>query len=265
MIQRTIASIQAVAGATMLLLAAAPALAQDGEDLRVRVGIGAQTRPEYIGADTNEWAPLVDVSTKRGDTQFDFEAADDNFDIKLYSKNGFSIGPVANLQNSRKEKDVGAPVGKVPTTIEAGLFMQYEVTEAVRLRGEFRKGIGGHKGGVASLGADHVWRNGDLYTFSVGPRLLLSDARYHRAWFGVAPVDSLASGLPEFRPGAGVHALAATSSMTYQLGGPFGVFGYARAERLVGDAAKSPIVREYGSKTQLAAGLGLTYTFRLKI
>jgi molecular chaperone DnaK (HSP70) len=35
-------------------------------------------------------------------------------------------------------------------------------------------------------------------------------------------------------------------------------------ERLVGDAAKSPIVRQFGSRDQLSAGIGLSYTFTVK-
>ncbi len=48
-----------------------------------------------------------------------------------------------------------------------------------------------------------------------------------------------------------------------QLNGRFGLFGYGRFERLVGGAAKSPIVREFGSRNQLSAGLGLNYTFTI--
>jgi outer membrane protein len=41
------------------------------------------------------------------------------------------------------------------------------------------------------------------------------------------------------------------------------MFGFARYERLVGDAAKSPIVRELGSRNQLSGGAGLSYTFKM--
>ena len=252
------------ASTALLLLPAQTALAQSGDDLRVRVGLGGQSRPEFVGADSNEWAPLFDFAIAHGDKPFDVGAPDDNFSIKLVSDKGFSAGPVANLQSGRKNKDVGAPVGKVPTTIELGMFAQYEVTDSIRLRGEVLKGIGGHKGIVASLGVDQIWRDGDRYTFSIGPRLLLSDGRYQRAWYGVDDEAALATGLPRYRPSAGVHAIAATSGMTYQLTKSFGLFGYARAERLVGDAAKSPIVREFGSRNQLSGGLGLTYTFTVK-
>jgi outer membrane protein len=42
-----------------------------------------------------------------------------------------------------------------------------------------------------------------------------------------------------------------------------GIFGFARFDRLVGDAGKSPIVRELGSRGQVSAGLGVTYTFTM--
>ena len=54
------------------------------------------------------------------------------------------------------------------------------------------------------------------------------------------------------------------SGLDYQLGPRWGVFGYARYERLVGDAAKSPVVREFGSRNQMSAGIGLNYTFTVK-
>ncbi len=253
-----------------LLLSAAvlfpisPALAQDGDGIRVRLGLGGQIRPEFIGADGREWAPLIDVAIARGADPFKFAAPDDNFDIALFSSRGFSIGPVANIQSSRKASEVGAAIGKVPTTIEAGGFVQYEMNDSVRLRAELRKGIGGHEGAIASLGGDYIWRDGDRYAISLGPRLLLSDARYQRAWFGVGPDDAAASGLPAYRPGGGPHAIAATSGLNYQFSRDLGLFGFARYERLVGDAAKSPIVREFGSRNQMSAGLGLTYTFTLE-
>jgi outer membrane protein len=247
-----------------LLLPLQPAVAEEGEAFRVRAGLGAQSRPEFIGADSNKWSPLVDFSFQKGTDPFDFEAPDDGLDIKLISKDGFSLGPVANLQGNRKDSEISAPLGKVSTTFEAGAFVQYEVSDSVRLRMELRKGIGGHEGIVGNLGADHIWRKGDRYIFSLGPRLLFSNARYQRAWFGVGSDASSASGLDEYRPDGGVYGVAGTGGVHYQLGGDFGLFGYARFERLVGDAAKSPVIRELGSRNQASAGAGLTYTFTVR-
>lgn len=248
-----------------LLLASSPAGAQDSEDVRVRVGLGAQLKPKFIGADRLEVAPLWDLDIARGSNPFQFEAPDDSFGIALISSGSFSAGPAANIQGSRKDSDVGAPVGKVPTTFEAGAFAQFEPSKSIRIRGELLKGIGGHEGLVGSLGADHVWRDRDRYVFSIGPRVLFSDARYQRAYFGVDAAAAAATGLPIYRPGGGLHALALASGLSYQFNPRWGMFGFARYERLVGDAAKSPIVRELGSRDQVSAGIGLSYTFNIDL
>jgi MipA family protein len=247
-----------------LLPLCTPAAAQDSDDLRIRAGAGAQLRPEFIGSDSREFAPLFDIDIARGDDLFNFEAPDDNFAIPLVSGEHFSAGPAANMEGSRKNSDVGAPVGKVKTSFEAGAFAEYRPSDKFRVRGDLLKGITGHKGLVGSIGADYIAREGDNYVVSAGPRLLLSDSRYQRAYFGVDPAASLASGLPVYRPKGGIHALGLASGVSYQLNPRFGLFGYARYERLVGDAAKSPIVREYGSRNQMSAGLGLNYTFTVR-
>ena len=258
-------SLLALAGIAAAVLPIAEASAQLVGTFRVRPGVGVQIRPEYPGADKSEWAPYFNFSIARDDNPFRVGAPDDSFGIGLISSDGFSAGPIAAIEGSRKESDVGAPVGKVPTTFEAGAFVQHEFGESFRLRGEVRKGIGGHEGIVGSVGADHIWRDGDRYAVSVGPRLLFSNARYQRAYFGVSPEAALASGLEPHRPGGGLHAIAATSGMQYSLGGGWGLFGYARYERLVGDARKSPIVRELGSPNQFSAGIGLNRTFTIKL
>lgn len=257
-------ALQTAIATALTLFPCYAARAQEKEDIRLRVGLGAQIRPEYLGSDGTEFAPLWDVAVARGSNQFDFEAPDDSFDIKLYSKNGFSFGPAANIAPGRDRSDVGARVEKLSTTVEVGGFVQYEVSDSIRLRTEVRQGIGGHDGLVASIGADHLWRQGDDYVFSVGPRLLLSDGNYQRAWFGVDSNSAVTSGLPEYRPDAGIHAVGATSAAFYQLSPRWGLFGFGRYERLVGDAADSPIVRELGSRNQFSAGAGLTYSFSIR-
>jgi len=254
-------SVTLIAG--VLLASAAPAIAGD-KDIRIRVGIGAKAEPKYIGADDYHVGPLWDLDFARGNDPFPFEAPDDAFGFALISKDGFSAGPAGKLMWRRSEEEVGAPVGRVPTTIEAGGFVQYQIGKSTRVRADVRKGIGGHGGVVGSVGADQFWRDGDRYIFSIGPRLLFSDERYQRAYFGVSPAASVAAGVPAYSPRGGIHGVALVSGLSYQFNPRFGMFGFARYERLVGDAAKSPIVRDFGSRDQLSAGIGLNYTFTIK-
>lgn len=248
----------------------APAAAQEGEDeeqaekkepRRIRVGVGPQFVPSYPGADDHSLRPLVDVSVARGSKPFEFEAPDESFGPELISTGGLEIGPALNFEGSRTAKDVGADLDKVPFTFEAGAFVEYEFSPKFRFRTELRKGLGGHEGWTGQAGADFVARNGDEWLFSIGPRVTWSDARYHRAYFGVTAAEALRSGLPAYRPGGGVQALGATAGFLAQLGKRFGIYSYAKYDRLVGDAADSPVVRGFGSHDQFSGGLALTYTF----
>ena len=247
-----------------LLPAWSAAAAQENEDLRVRVGLGAQLRPQFIGADDTSVAPLFHINIAHGAHEFSFAAPDDSPSIAVVSTNGFSFGPAGNIEGRRRESDVGAPVGSVSRTFEAGGFVQYLAGDSFRLRAEVLKGINGHEGFVGAVGADKIWRDGDRYVVSIGPRVLFSDARYQRAYFGVTPAASLASGLPTYRPGGGVHGVAVASGVIYALSSRWGLFGFGRYERLMGDAAKSPIVRVFGSRNQLSGGVGLNYTFTVR-
>ena len=259
----SVMKLQLVLLCSAALLASHPAKAQDSDDYRVRVGLGAQLQPEFLGADGTEVGPLFDLDIARGTNPFRFEAPDDSFGIRLISGDRFSAGPAANIEGSRKNSDVGAAVGKVPTTVEAGAFAEYLVSDSFRVRADLRKGLGGHKGIVGAIGGDYIMRDGDRFVLSFGPRLLIANGRYQRAYFGVDDEAALATLLPVYRPDGGIHAVAAASGLSYQFSPRFGMFGFARYERLVGDAAKSPIVREYGSRNQLSAGLGLSYTFTI--
>ena len=80
------------------------AFAQDGEDLRVRVGLGAQLRPEFVGADNVAVAPLWDLDFARGSNEFAFEAPDYSFGIPVVSSGGFSFGPAANIAQGPRSR-----------------------------------------------------------------------------------------------------------------------------------------------------------------
>lgn len=228
---------------------------------RTRIAAGPQLVPRFPGAKGVVVRPFLDFSRVRGDQVFQFEAADESSGVSVVRTNGFAAGPAINLEGSRRTRDVpGVP--KVGFTVEAGGFVQYTASALpVRGRVELRQGIGGHKGliGVASL--DYVARDRDEWLFAIGPRVTYSNGKYQRAYFGV-PDDSVAtSGLAAFRPSGGVHAVGATASYLKQLSRHWGVSTYAKYDRLVDDAADSPVVRRYGSRNQWSGGLALSYTF----
>ena len=247
--------------ALVAVLLATPAVAQDKPPLRTRVALGPQLVPSYPGADRVSLRPLIDLSRARGDATFAFEAPDESFGFPLVRDARLQVGPSLNFEGSRTARDVGAAVPKVGFTVEVGGFAQYQLTPAVRLRADARKGLGGHRGLVGSVGADYVWRDADRWLWSLGPRVTLNDDRYARAYFGVTPGTAATTGLPAFRASGGVQAIGLTGGAIRQLTRHWGVYGYAKYDRLVADPARSPLVRRFGSRDQLSGGLALSYTF----
>ena len=249
--------------ASFLALAFAPAAnAQEADEpTRTRVGLGVQLVPRFPGAEKVSLRPMVEVSRAKGSEQFDFEAPDESFGFGVLKSGSLIVGPAINLEGSRKADDVGANLPKVGFTVEVGAFAQYALSDSFRLRSEVRRGIGGHEAWIGNVGADFVKRDGDKWLFSVGPRATLSSSKYQQAYFGVSPAASLSSGLPVYEADGGLMAVGLASGYLRQLSRRWGISTYAKYDRLVADAARSPIVRQLGSRNQLHGGIGLTYTF----
>lgn len=254
----------ALIAAALPLFAAAPASAQDegGHRWTVTVGGGAQLNPRYPGADNYGIFPLPIVGIRREGTPMPFAGADDSFGFGVLGRgSAFNFGPAVRLQNKRDEEDVGAAVGDVGTTIEVGGFAQVYLGDNVRLRVEGRKGLGGHDAWLGDIGADFVAGRGGQTLFAIGPRARIANGRYHDAYFGVTPAVATATGLPAFNPGGGFYAIGAVTSLTQRVGRNWGVYGFAGYDRLIRDAADSPIVRTLGSRDQFSGGVGLYVEF----
>lgn len=259
-----VAAVRIFGSATLLLCSPSAFAAQDEsprEPLRTRVTIGPQLAPSHPGSDKVALRPFFDISRARGDDEFAFEAPDESFGFPLLSTAGLEIGPALGIEGSRDAQDVGAPIHKVGFSFEAGAFVQAQLTEALRLRVEGRKGLSGHRGWIGVVSADYIVRKADDWLFSIGPRVTFADARYQRAYFGLTPADAVASALPVYDAEGGAQSAGVAAGSLHRLSRRWGIATYARYDRLVGDAADSPVTRTLGSRNQFAAGLGLSYTF----
>jgi outer membrane scaffolding protein for murein synthesis (MipA/OmpV family) len=95
---------------------------------------------------------------------------------------------------------------------------------------------------------------------SAGPRLHFADSEYLDTYLGVSAEQSADSGLSEFDPDGGLKGVGVEAEARYALTQRWSLVGSAGYERLVGDAADSPIA-DAGSENQFTAALGLTYRF----
>lgn len=245
-----------------LFLSAAPSLAQDGGGWTVEIGPGLYFRPAFPGADELElrpW-PVIDVyRTGRGPS---FKTPGEGFGFGILGGDSFRIGPAVRIQHGRDEEDAIPGIGDVGTSIEGGAFAEAYLSPGFRLRGELRKGFGGHKGVIGDVGADFIMGSRDSFQFSIGPRARFANGRYVRAFYGINPDQSALTGLPVHDAGGGLHSAGALAFAKYRLSDRISLQAYGRYDRLLGDAADSPLVRSnVGSRDQLEAGIGLSYRF----
>ena len=184
---RTAARVAALAGAALSLLAAAPASAQDEDVPRGRIvtlGLGAQVGPQYPGADSYGIGPLPNFGLRRPGQPIRFGSVDDGAGFGFLGYDSvINFGPAVRFQSKRDEDDVGAAVGNVGFTVEVGGFVAINPSRNFRIRAELRRGLGGHRAWVGSLGADLIMRDDQNYFVSIGPRVRWADNRLQRPLF----------------------------------------------------------------------------------
>jgi MipA family protein len=246
--------------AAILAPAFAHAQATEEAPRRTRVTVGPQLQPRFPGSDSYSLRPYFDLSRTRGDAPYLFEAPDESTSIALINHNGLTVGPALNFEGKRRRRDVGG-LDQVGFTVELGGFARLTIADQFRLSVEARQGVTGHKATIGIVGADYIARDGNAWLFSIGPRLTVGSGKYHRTYFGVTPREATATGVAAYRPDGAFLMAGATASASRQLSTRWGVFGYAKYDRLLGDAADSPVVKRFGSRSQWSGGVGLSYTF----
>lgn len=231
--------------------------------LRVRVALGPQINPGFPGDDQMRLNPMFTLSRARGDAPFTFGAPGDGNAATLLRTGRSEFGPIVRLEGRRQANDLVNGLPGVKRTVELGGVAQTWLNDHIRLRADVRKGIGGHEGWISQIGGDYVYRDGDRLVASLGPRMMFSNRRYQRAWFGISPATAATTGLAPYDPGSGLHSVGAVSRVIYAFSPTWGVQLQGSYGRLVGDAGDSPFIRDGGSRNQLMLGIGATYTFTL--
>jgi outer membrane scaffolding protein for murein synthesis (MipA/OmpV family) len=171
------------------------------------------------------------------------------------------VGLVAGFRGERDDEDDHAGLRVVDSAFELGASADFWPAEWLRTRIEVKRGVSGHEGWIADLGADAVARSGP-FTFAVGPRVGWGDDTYMDTYFGVTSAEAAASPVvaAPYSPGAGIRYWGAAAGVIHRHGRWAEVVGVSW-HRLTGDAADSPLVTQLGSENQMLVFLGMMYTF----
>jgi MipA family protein len=262
-----------VAAIVSLVTCATPAAAQTANSFQgfslpslwtLSIGANFDGQPGFEGgkSDKLQIAPIFALAPAGGSTER-FRGPLDSASIALFDYEGFSAGPAGKLKAARTAGNFTElnGLGDVKSALELGGFLQYFPTDWFRLRSEIRRGFGGHTGVVADFSADvlvPVWQR---LTWSGGPRFTLESTQATTPYFSVDAAQSAASGLSVFDAKGGSHSVGAGTQVRYQFDPKWEAHAYVEYDRLLGDAAASPLVMQRGSPNQTSFGLGASYSF----
>lgn len=215
----------------------------------VTVGMGAGYTPDFEGAKHGKLSPVPIFSIRRAGSTDQFRGPRDGASIALITFGDLRAGPVGKFKPSRKADSYSElnGLGDIKTAVELGAFVEYFPVDWLRTRVEMRQGFGGHHGVVADFSADVIVPVTQQFTVSAGPRFTWESTKATSPYFDIDATQALASELPAFTAKGGAHSVGAGAQASYRINPQWEVHSYIEYERLLGDAASSPLVSLRGS------------------
>jgi len=238
------------------------------------LGGGGFSAPTYSGSDSHSVSVVPFIRLTKGD-QF-FASVQEGAGLAIIDDGGFRAGPLAQLDFGRDEtgnspfqvsgdnSDDLIGMGQIDFTILLGGFAEYEFAKDMSVKGKIGRAVSSHDGLKGQISLDYsprIMGIGPPLFVNVGPALKFGDQRYMQAYYGVTSAQSAASGLTESRASGGIESLGMSGSVLMPLSYSAGLTIFGSYDRLLEDAADSPLVRERGSRNQLFGGAAIAYKF----
>ncbi|SNT17365.1 MipA/OmpV family protein [Tropicimonas sediminicola] len=223
--------------------------------LKFDVRAGVTTRPAYFGSDEYtvgpDFAVKFDYAKIRG--LGDYGSLDDSA-----PPSAFGIRGSLRFIGERDDDDYDELEGleDIDPSLELGLGLVYRERNFEAF-GDVRYGVLGHQNFVGELGMDAIAYPTDNWEFRVGPRFSFADGDFADLYFGVDDSEAAASGLSTFKADGGLLGAGIEATARYRFNDLWGLEAAIRADRLLNDAADSPIT-EAGSEDQFRFRIGIT-------
>lgn len=234
-------------------------------DLQLTIAVGGAIAPQFMGADDYEavFVPSVDLEYHNAFLVVNRTAMMKPYEglgYKFLSNDNWNIGLSVLLDQGRDDNSKHIRrIGDIDPTALAGGFVSYEqgpVFARAQLHADVLNEYNGYRGELG-LGV-----KGELKQDLLG--MLETTARYgsqnhNREYFSVTGNQSAANGaLPAFKSDSGFYQWGLGGVLQYNVTPGIFVQGVARYDRMLGDAADSPISK---ANNQYFMGTNVGYKF----
>lgn len=206
------------------------------------VGAGASYDSKYEGSDEFEVSPIPFVVFTYGEW---LEIDPRGVSITPYRSNGFSLSGTVGYETGRDEDDGDRlrGLGDIDFAATVGAKVAYE-WGPVELFASIDQTIDGSESLIGKFGVEYQAPVTERFILGAKAEATFANDKHMQAYFGVDNVQAARSGLPEYKPEAGIKRVDFSASATYALTENWLVRGEAGIGVLTGDAADSPIVEK---------------------
>lgn len=262
-------------GLSGLVLFPGAALAQESRPWDLTLGAGVASMPVYRGASSSHprlrlWADAEYRAADFGTITLDSGSLtiDPELRWNAIDRPDLGFGPLIGYRFGRNDKDPrllssndgssrlqGLP--DVDSTVDAGI-QGHVLISGVPVFAQIRAALSGVQGTLLNLGLYLPWSPDDAFGLTVLPTVTWANARQMHAFYGVNPSASTSSGFAAYTPGAGWENAALELAGEWRVSKSARLVASVAFERLLDDAARSPIVQSRSQRSVLG---GVTWSF----
>ena len=259
-----------IAACALVLVASDRAIADEHPAWDLQIGVGVASMPDYSGAGASgprlrAWADggyrtsnfgtfALDSGSLTVDPElrWDFvDSPDLGFGVLLGYRSGRGdTSPGFTSANSGSARLAGLPT--IRGTIDAGVEGHVSVF-GVPLFAQIRSATGGPQGTLVTIGAYLPQSLGSDFELTLLPTMTWVDSREMRAFYGISIEGAAKTGFTTYNPPAGWENAALEVVGDWRMGGGWHLLASVAYQRLLGDAATSPLVQTRNQKSAVAA------------
>ncbi len=251
-------------------------------------GIGARVAPDYAGSDEYDflalpvinfvWTPELAEQTYIEDRQFEagllsfqissFEGLEAEF--ARYISGDYALTMAAGLGVAGRDQDDNDALeglGDIDTHVTGELSFRYApvspreslfFSSELEFSGDLSGETDGQEISFEVLANHMVSRS---LVISHGPKVVWTDDDYAQEWFGITDAQAASSVYAAYAPDGGINQAGYEINARYRVMDKISFITIGAYDRLLGDAADSPLVDDAGSPDQFQLISGLSYSF----
>ena len=250
-------------------------------DFHGHVGVALGTFPDYQGSKDMSIVGMALADVRQDDFLF-IQGASVNpndgygsvgwsaLNFK-YGENGaekftLSLGPVIRFHRGRDEDDNTAlnGIGDIDDSAGSGVFLEANLGNWSADISSISQDVGEAGDGIfVAFRSGYTIKLDDRTSITPGVFTTWGDDDYMQGFFAVNSSQALQTGLPEFEAESGIKDVGLQITTTYSLSKKLLISGQIGYQRLLGDAADSPVLgsSNNGSDNQFRALFGFSFQF----